>query len=78
MPRTTRVVLARPVAADQVDLPGVGLVQGGVVEDQDAAVDVNQGSRLLPEVLGVGLQAGQQPGEGVVGGVRLRRKADDN
>ena len=61
------VVLARPVPADQVDLAGVGLVQGGVVEDQDAVVEADLGPGLLPEGLGVGLQAGQQAVEGVMG-----------
>ena len=61
-------VLARPVPADQVHLPGVGLVQGGVVQDQDAVAGPDVGAGLLPEGLGVGLQAGQQAGEGVVGG----------
>jgi hypothetical protein len=62
------VVLARPVPADQAHLPGVGLVQGGVVQDQDALVELDLGAGLLPEGFGIGLQTRQQAAEGVVGG----------
>jgi hypothetical protein len=57
----------RPVAGYQLDLPGVELVEGRVVEDQQPAVGVDHGPGLLPERGGVGLEAMEQPGEGVVG-----------
>jgi hypothetical protein len=42
---------------DRLDLPGVELVEGGVVEDQDALVLLEKGLDLAPERLGVGLEA---------------------
>ena len=60
-------MLARPVAVDQVDRLGVELVQGRVVEDQDAVALVDQRLGLALEGLGVGLEAVEEPGEGVVG-----------
>ena len=67
MPLDDGVVLAGPVAADEVDVAGVRLVQHGVVQDQDAGREIDLGLRLLPERLGVRLEAVQQAGEGVVG-----------
>ena len=63
-----RLVLAGPVAVDQVDRLGVELVEGRVVEDEDAVALVDQGLGLAVEGLRVGLEAGEEPGEGVVGG----------
>lgn len=60
-------MLAGPVAADQLDLLGIGLVQGRVIQDQDAALAVDQRPGLLPEGLGVRFDPAQQPGEAVVG-----------
>src|SRR5439155_12865463 len=62
------VVLARPVPTDQVHVTGVGLVQGGVVQNQESVVAADLGLGLKPEVFGVGLQACQQTVEGVVSG----------
>jgi hypothetical protein len=61
------LVLTRPVAADQVDLLGVVLVQSRVVEDEQAPLAVDHRAGLVPERGGVGLQPMQEPGEGVVG-----------
>ena len=66
-PPDDRLVLARPVAADQFDLRGIGLVQGRVIQDQDTALAVDQRSSLLPQGLRVGLDPVQQSSEGVVG-----------
>ena len=63
-----RLVLARPVAMDRLDLLGVELVERGVVEDQDAVVLLDQRLDLAVEGLGVGLEPVEQPGVGVVGG----------
>jgi hypothetical protein len=60
------LMLARPVAGDEGDLVGVGLVQGRVIDDQDAARLPHGGLDLGPEGRGVGLEPVQQPGEGVV------------
>src|SRR5262245_36096767 len=62
------VVLARPVAADQLDELSVGLVQHAIIDDQDASGQIDLSPGLLPEGFRVGLEAVQQPGEGVVGG----------
>ena len=43
-----RVVLTRPVARHQLDLPGVGLVQGRVVYDKDALVQADLAARPRP------------------------------
>jgi hypothetical protein len=61
------VVLAGPVAGDQVDRLGVGLVQGRIVKDQQTAPAVDQRVSLPPQDLGVGLQAEQEPRERVMG-----------
>src|SRR2546421_487200 len=61
------VMLARPVALDQVDAPRVGLVQHGVIQDQNAGTQDYLGLRLAPEGVGIGFEAMQQPREGVVG-----------
>src|SRR5262249_37629437 len=52
------LVLARPVARDQADLSRIGLVEGGVVEDEQPAGEVDLGALLVPEGVGVGLEAG--------------------
>ena len=69
------VVLAGPVPGDQVDRLGIRFVERRIVDDQHAAGAVDQGPGFLPEGLRVGLQAEQEPGEGVVGwgiaGLRL-------
>src|SRR5262249_26228089 len=49
------LVLARPVAADEVDVSGVGLVQHGVVQHQDPLLEADLGPGLQPEGLGVRL-----------------------
>ena len=46
------------MAGDQLDLPGVGLIEGAVVDDEHATRLLDQGLGLLPEGFGVGLQAG--------------------
>ena len=61
------VVLAGPVAGDELDGLGVRLVEGRVVDDEDAVVEADVVPGLAPERLGVGLEAVQQSGEGVVG-----------
>jgi hypothetical protein len=43
------MVLAAPVARDKLDLLRVGLVQGGVVEDEHPALQADERSRLPPE-----------------------------
>ena len=43
------------------------LVQHGVVDDEHAAAFADQRADFLPQRGGVGLEAVQQPGEGVVG-----------
>ncbi len=55
------------MAGYQLDPFGVVLVQGRVVEDQQAPLAMDQGPGLAPERGGVGLQPVKEPGEGVVG-----------
>ena len=62
------VVLAGPVAGDQLDGLGVGLVEGRVVDDEDAVVAADVVPGLAPEHLGVGFEAVQESGEGVWAG----------
>jgi len=59
-------VRARPVVGDQGGVPGGEVVERRVVEDQDALVLDDEGFGLLPEGLGVGLEAVQEPGEGIM------------
>ena len=63
-PEGTR--LATPMPRHQLDLPRIGLVQGGVVHHQDPALARDQLLGLLPQVGGVGGLALQQAGEGIV------------
>ena len=48
------VMLATPVPRHQLDLPRIGLVQGGVVHHQDPALARDQLLGFLPQVSGVG------------------------
>ena len=50
-----RVVLARPVAHNQLDLLRIGLVQGRVVYDKDASGQADLSARLRPQRRGVRL-----------------------
>lgn len=61
------VVLAGPVAGDELDRLGVGLVEGRVIDDEDAVVEADVVPGLAPQFGRVGLEAVQQAGEGVVG-----------
>ena len=60
-------VLAGPVAGDQSDGLGVRLVEGRVVDDEDAVVEADVVPGLAPEFGRVGFEAVEQAGEGVVG-----------
>jgi hypothetical protein len=80
------VVVAGPVAADEVDALGPRLVGYGVVDDQDAGGRADEGPDLGPEFVGVGFQAVKESGERVVGrgeraggrdAGRLGRRDDD-
>src|SRR2546423_8254369 len=62
-----RVVLARPVARHQLDLPRIGLVQSRVVYDKDASAQADLGAGLSPQRRGVRLKAMEQTGESIVG-----------
>jgi hypothetical protein len=67
------LVLAGEVAADQLDLFALGLVQGGVVQHQGPALEAAQlRPGLLPEFAGAAAGARQQAAEGVVGRVAGR------
>lgn len=63
------MVLARPVAADKFDLASVGLVEDGVVEDEDAVVEGDIGPGLGPEDGRIGFESVEQSGESVVDGL---------
>jgi hypothetical protein len=63
-----RLVLARPVAMDRLDRLGVELVEGRVVEDQDAIGLVDQRLDLSVEDLGVGLDSVKHASIGVMCG----------
>lgn len=60
------VMFAGPVAIDQFDLFGVGLIERGIVEDQDAFVALGDRLGLAPKGLGVGLKPIEQAGKGIV------------
>ena len=62
------VMLARPVPGDQVHLPGVGFVERRVVTDEDAFRSINERGDFLPQSGGIGFEAVQEAGEGIVGG----------
>lgn len=66
-------MLARPVARDQLDPPGIRLVQRRVVENQGGADELDQRSGFLPQGGGVGLDAVEQPGGALVGPLRQER-----
>lgn len=55
------------MAMDRLDLLGVELVRGGIVEDQDPIPLVNQGFGLAVEGLRIGFEAVEQSGGGVMG-----------
>ena len=60
------LVLARPEPAEQAHLGGVGLVEHGVVDDEDAIGAADRRPDFLPERFGVGFETGEQAGKGVV------------
>jgi hypothetical protein len=62
-----RMVLARPVAHNQLDLLRLGLVQSRVVDEQDALAQADLGDGLSPERLGVRFKAMEQAGESIMG-----------
>ena len=59
-------MLARPMFGHQVDLAGVRLVEGGVIEDQGALVERDERLGLLPEDLRFGVDAVQEAIERVM------------
>jgi hypothetical protein len=61
------VVLAGPVTVDEFDFGGIGLVQRGVIHDQDAGVAVNMLLGLVPERGRIGLDAVEQACGRIVG-----------
>src|SRR5213075_182532 len=62
-----RMMLARPMARDQFDLPGVRLVQGRVVYDKDASAQAHLALRFGPQRLGIRLKAMQEACECIMG-----------
>ncbi len=66
-PLDDRMVFARPVASDQFDGLGVGLVEDGVIRDEDAVGQGYLRSHLLSKRLGIRFESVQQSGEGVMG-----------
>jgi hypothetical protein len=64
-------MLATPMAGDQFHLPGVRLVQGGVIQDQDPSFQVYQATGFLPQRLRVGRLSPQQTTEGIMGWATL-------
>ncbi len=67
------VMFARPVPMDEGNLLGTRLVERAVVHDQHAARTIHERGDLLPESGGIGFEAVQKPGEGIVGGASARR-----
>jgi hypothetical protein len=61
-------LLARPMAIDQGIKPRIGFLKGRIIENQNAGVNINLRSSLLPERFGIGLQARQKASKSVVGG----------
>ncbi len=57
------MVLARPVLPDQFDRARVGLVQGCIIDDQEAGIQPNMGRGLVPQAIGVGIKPMEQAGE---------------
>lgn len=67
-PAHDSMMLARPVAADQLDLTGREMVQRRIVKDQEAIIERHFGLSLVPQGLRVWLQAMEQAGKGIVRG----------
>ena len=61
------VMFAAPMARHQFDPLGIGLVQGGIVQSQHAALKGDQSLRLSPQRLGIGRLSCEQAREGVMG-----------
>ncbi|CAA9345294.1 MAG: hypothetical protein AVDCRST_MAG93-6855 [uncultured Chloroflexia bacterium] len=60
------MMLARPVTMDQFDSPGIGLVQGGVIDNQETIMQRDVLFGLIPERCWVGVEAMEQAGQGVM------------
>lgn len=65
------LVFAAPVVTHQVHVPSVGLIQGGVVQDQQPLPELHEGLGLLPQRRRVGRLSLQQAGKGIMGGRAL-------
>ena len=79
-PANDVVVLAGPAPGDQFHRLGIGLVQGRIVQDEDAPLAIDQGAGLPPQGLGVGLQAVQESwaGESRASGCTLAAAVQEN
>ena len=62
------------MAVHGLDLLGVKLVEGGVIQDQNAAILVNEGLDLLVESFGIGFEPEEQPGVRVVSWRVVRKR----
>ena len=62
------MVLAGPVAGDQLDVVGIGFIECGIINDQHTADELDLSLGLGPEDGGVGFEAMEQPRERIVGG----------
>jgi hypothetical protein len=62
------MMLARPMAVDQVDLLRVGFVERGIVPNKQTRCPVDQRWRFLPQRGGIGVMAMEQARQGVMGG----------
>ena len=57
-----------PMTRDQLQVSGVGLIEGRIINDQDTGSSTHLGLNFVPKGIGVGFEAVQQSGEGIVGG----------
>jgi len=60
-------LLTAPVKGHPLHLPGIGLIQGGVVQHQQPPLPIHESLGCPPQRLRVGRLPLQQAGEGVVG-----------
>ena len=75
-PRNHLMMLAAPMACDEFDVPGIGFVQGRIIQDEQASRGPHIGTHLLPQRRRVGRLSMQQADKRIMRrGVRGRRSA---
>jgi len=77
--RANSMMFARPMPMHQSNLLRIGLVQGGIIDNQQAACPIEEMFGLLPQRRGIGFQPVEEPIERIVGrplwAIRLHTRA---